>query len=210
MEQTYNNSWFGFDKATGGWWVNDISRAANSGGTSTGDSDYGHRVQIISFNTHGDQLPDPQGYEVLLCLPEFNQGGKRTHFTDIASVRATLYIDWTKWDNPSKRANFEIILQDLRHWSQHSEGGHIGEILDGIDDETTSHEEYPNPITMIATTKMYEKQPPPSGMELWANYFKVIVTNFTLANRLPASPVRALIHLLDNEGNIIPLSEVDD
>jgi hypothetical protein len=205
-EKKSSAEWFEFDNATGGWWVNDISRGADSGNTAlTGSAaDYGHRVQIIPFNE--DNLPYAQSYEALLRLPEYNPKGGKTQFMDIARVRVKFHVNWAEWTNPSERANLEVILQDLRSWAPHTEGGNIGEILKDVDPETMSFEDYPNPVFMIAAPKMYEKLPPPSGMETWANYFKVMVTNFALANKFPTPPIKALVHLLDSDGNIIPLT----
>ncbi|MCL1903321.1 MAG: hypothetical protein FWF94_02760 [Oscillospiraceae bacterium] len=211
-------AWFEFDKATGGWIVNDISRGANSKGEFTGDMNYGHRVQIIPNGIDEndvDAMPDPNGYEVLLRLPGLKPGKTEDDedgewsFQDIAKVSVDFEIEWDKWP-AEDRTDFEIITQTNipgDDFVQHKAGGNIGEILTnaGIIEENdpegrepTDISEYPSPVTMNAAPKMYE---PESKFDpaTYADFFIVMVTNWTKC------PVIAKVTLLDHNNNIIRL-----
>ncbi|MCL1789642.1 MAG: hypothetical protein FWG33_04715, partial [Oscillospiraceae bacterium] len=199
-------SWFEFNKATGGWIVKDLSRGADSGGGAF--EDYGHRVQIIPYNTEPDDMPNPNGYEVLLRLPEFKADGEKWSFQDIAKVSVRFDIDWEKWADPNDRLDFQIITHsNTDDFKQHKDGGRIDEILEeaGVIREVTPLSEYPTPIVMTATPTMYKKGPYPLAIEYWAEYFKVMVTNWTSGAGFPTSPVTATVHLLDHDNNVIRL-----
>ncbi|MCL2071329.1 MAG: hypothetical protein FWH07_03740 [Oscillospiraceae bacterium] len=194
-----STAWFEFDKASGGWIVNDISRGA----AGNDDSPYGHRVQFIPYDTEDDDLPIASGYEVLLKLPEFKADGEtRWGFLDIATVRVTLTIDWANWPE-EEHNNFEIATQNnIDSFAQHKEGGDIGVILEDFDEEADP-EDFPNPVIMYAQPRM---QRIIAGETIVAEYFKVMVTNWALAGGHPVPPVTALVHLIDHEGNVIVLT----
>lgn|GEM_PF-2467596 len=223
LDVRYTESWFEFDGATGGWIIKDISRASDSGDVFPKGSpdDYGHRVQIITYDTKEEDMPYPREYEVLLKLPALNDEGEKCTFQDIATVSVSFEIEWEKWGNPIERNDFQIITySDTDGFKQHKNGGSIAEILESagvvqegdIDPDSpdktympTPLSEYPTPVIMTAVPKMYT---PPSILEpfeTFASFFTVMVTNWTLADGLPVSPVIARVHLLDRHGNIIRL-----
>jgi hypothetical protein len=213
-------AWFKFDARSGGWIVNDLSRAANGGGL--GGSDHGHRVQIVPNNIEAFDLPI-SGFEVLLYLPplpcpdEKDEDGNPIDlgFRAIREVQVTYDIDWTKWTDPEARNNFEIITQTaISDWREERVGGNVGEILRAAgvteEDELNPNFDWSTVNRRATMTTNTPGSAPlmwsmtPGGIK-YTDFFKVIVTNFTRTGGKDPSPVTATVHLIGYDGHVIPL-----
>ena len=229
------DSWWEFDKASGGWWVTDISRGADGVYKDKDDNaviptnNHGHRMQIIPFGTHacpgtncplkddcpGDEMPEKgKDYDAILRLPEFANGGDEFPdlFTGIAQVRATIFVEWEKWDVDA-RQDFEIVVHNtIDGFKQVKEGGALAKLLEGLEEDEDGNpidppdfSKFPNPISMITNVTTYTPPLPPFTPEVYTDWFKVMVTNWSWAAQVQTPPVKALVHLLDHNGDIIKL-----
>ena len=178
--------WFEFDKKTGGWIVKDTSRTDKSDLGLTGDANYGHRVQFITYDIEDDDIPTG-GFEVMLKLPP------ETPFHAIGKVRAVLTIDWDNWAEED-RTNFTII-------SQSSEDSWL-QVETKLEDLMENEDEPLYTATVYGDVAVFEEF---NGVQYFADWLKVIVTTYSNANKQPVPPVTALVHLLDTNGNVIVL-----